>query len=435
MENISVPRGLASGPFGSAISKRYFVDEGVPVIRGSNLSTDGWFHDDGFVFITDERADELANAEVLAGDLVFTAAGTLGQVGLLPQSVRFPRYIASNKQLRARIDPRLADNRFVFYWFSIPAVADFVSSMNRGSSVPLLTLGVLRDLPVPVPPLGEQRRIAEFIESIDRLIYINGRRIEILEDMARLIYREWFVHFRFPGHEDVELEASDLGPIPQGWQRVPVGSVLEFHIGGGWGQEYPTEEETAPAAVIRGTDIPGARSVVLDSVPMRYHKPRTMQKRLLQPGDVVLEVSGGSKEQPVGRSLLVTDRVLSALGGHAICASFCKLIRFSDQLAPEIGYLSLRELYASGLIDRYQVQSTGISNLKFKPFLAHFEFPVPPAQVQRSFRRQVTPLIDLSQSLGEQNRVLRQARDLILPRMISGELDVSDLSLDLEPVE
>ena len=143
-------RAIVSGPFGSNIGSRFFVEEGVPVIRGNNLTTDALlFIDDDFVFVTDEKADELRNCDAVVDDLVFTAAGSLGQVGSIPKAAKYPRYVISNKQLRARLDKGKVDPLFAFYWFSSKAMVAYVQQRNTGSSVPLINLSVLSRYPCP----------------------------------------------------------------------------------------------------------------------------------------------------------------------------------------------------------------------------------------------------------------------------------------------
>ena len=147
-------RSIVSGPFGSNIGSRFFVETGVPVIRGNNLSLDAIrFKDTGFVFLTDEKAEEFRNCEAHTNDLIFTAAGTIGQVGIIPPNARFQKYIISNKQLRARLDTRKIRPIFAYYWLSSPTMIQFIQSRNTGSTIPLINLTVLKSLPIPVPPL------------------------------------------------------------------------------------------------------------------------------------------------------------------------------------------------------------------------------------------------------------------------------------------
>ena len=113
-------RAIISGPFGSNISSKYFVDTGIPVIRGNNLSLNfDKFYDEGFVFVTKEKADEL-KCYAYRDDLIFTAAGTIGQVGLIPQNSQYEEYVISNKQIRARIDTKKIDLLYAYYWYSSP---------------------------------------------------------------------------------------------------------------------------------------------------------------------------------------------------------------------------------------------------------------------------------------------------------------------------
>nr|WP_254633287.1 restriction endonuclease subunit S [Deinococcus sp. GbtcB9] len=132
-------KAIVSGPFGSNISSKYFVSEGIPVIRGNNLTLDlERFVDNGFVFLTREKAKEFSNCEAVSGDILFTAAGTIGQVGIIPNSSRYPKYIISNKQLRARLDKSQILPIFAFYWLSSPRMRDHLIQRNTGSSVPLI---------------------------------------------------------------------------------------------------------------------------------------------------------------------------------------------------------------------------------------------------------------------------------------------------------
>jgi type I restriction enzyme S subunit len=294
-----------------------------------------------------------------------------------------------------------------------------------------LNQGILRRIELSLVPLEEQRRMVAILQAYDDLMETNLRRIKVLEEMARAIYREWFVNFRFPGHENTKLIDSDLGPIPSGWSLLATHDLLEHHIGGGWGNESPTEVEAEPAAVIRGTDMPRVRWLDVEGCPRRFHKASTLATRWLKPGDLVLEVSGGSDTYPVGRSVLISQRLLDAMGKRAICASFCKLLRVdSEQLQPELFFLQMQHLYRSQALKEYEVRSTGITNFKFKPFLERHQFVVPPPNLQDAFLFLASPIFDATQILGQAVQTLRATRDLLLPKLISGEIDVSELDID-----
>ena len=287
-----------------------------------------------------------------------------------------------------------------------------------------------------LPDLKTQQKIAAILSAYDDLIENNLRRTKILEEMAQTLYREWFVKFRFPGHQKVKMVNSPLGKIPDGWEIKPLESLISEHIGGGWGKEEPNGAHTQPAFVVRGTDIPDARRCNISNVPYRYHTLSNLRPRQLTVADIIFEVSGGSKGQPVGRTLHISSEFLSAFGGErVICASFCKRIKPNARLyASEILYLSFLEAYDSGEIEQFQVQSTGISNFKWTEYIQQTHRGIPSDALQARFRELVSPLFSQIATLGLKNRNLRQTRDLLLPKLISGKLDVSELDITIPEV-
>ena len=106
-----------------------------------------------------------------------------------------------------------------------------------GSTMPNINSSIVRSLELPVPPLTTQRKIVGVLSAYGDLIENNNRRIKLLEEMAQRIYREWFVDFRYPGHENVPLMHSELGPIPEGWISGSLREVVGYHVGGGWGAD------------------------------------------------------------------------------------------------------------------------------------------------------------------------------------------------------
>lgn len=177
--------------------------------------------------------------------------------------------------------------------------------------------------------------------------------------------------------------------------------LVQYDIGGGWGTDEAEADSSAIGYVIRGTDIPRVAVGEVSTVPLRFHKPSNLASRVLKSGDIVFEVSGGSKGQPVGRALQITDDVLAKFDEPVMCASFCKLIR-PDRQKIEPGYLFriLQAAYSDGRLDTYQVQSTGITNFKWKPFLEHFGVSLP----ERSVQRRVAATLDAFDDLIENNR-------------------------------
>lgn len=165
----------------------------------------------------------------------------------------------------------------------------------------------------------------------------------------------------------------------------PIGGLIDFAIGGGWGSEVPKENHSR-VAIIRGTDIPKVSSGDFSTVPYRYESDKKISNRILVPGDVVLETAGGSsaRGQYTGRTLLITQEILDALG-PTICASFCKkLVLKKGLVSPQYFYFYMQDLYKSGRVASYDSQSTGISNFQYEAFINNEHLALPKFQIQKT---------------------------------------------------
>lgn len=324
----------------------------------------------------------------------------------------------TNQQINSIIvDEAQYDPFFVYYLMQTQV--DYLKRIAGGAASPIVNKSAFSEIEVFVPDLPTQRRIAGILSAYDELIANNQRRIAILEEMARALYREWFVHYRAPG-----VVLGEDG-VPEGWEVKPLQALMSNQIGGGWGKDVEDEEHTEAAYVIRGADIPEMRMSDNEEVPFRYHTPSNLRSRRLIPGDIIFEVSGGTKDRPVGRTLLMTEEILSAFDSDVICASFCKRITpDEDAFGAELLYLSLREGYDSGEIEQYQVQSTGLSNFKWTEYIEQTTRLVPPPELRDRFKALVKPMFSQMTILGLQAMNLRRTRDLLLPRLMSGRVEL-----------
>jgi type I restriction enzyme S subunit len=279
--------------------------------------------------------------------------------------------------------------------------------------------------------------IADFLELLDDRITLLRETNATLEAIAQALFKSWFVDFdpvrakmegRAPEGMDEAtaalfpdaLEESELGWVPKGWRLVPFGQLLCHTIGGDWGNDVPDEKNDTQVAIIRGTDIPDLQSGANSRVPVRYTSQKKLATRKLQDGDIVLEVSGGSKDQPTGRALYLTTRLLQQFDCPVEPASFCRLLRPNTK---EIGVLlgqHLTYIYAEGKTWEYQNQSTGIANFQTTHFLETELVAVPSDEVLAVFAEMVRPMTDRAHLT--QIQELATLRDTLLPRLISGQL-------------
>jgi type I restriction enzyme S subunit len=416
-----VCREITVGHVGPMAEK--YVEDGIPFLRSQNVTP---FRVDksNLKFIDDKFHNMLRKSALRPGDVVVVRTGYPGTACVIPDDLP----IANCADLVIFRPSDEIDGYFLSCLFNSVWGKGHVAGNLVGVAQQHFNVGAAKDMEVKLPPIEVQRRAASMLSTYDDLIENNTRRIKVLEQMAQMLYREWFVNFRFPGHKKVKRVESSDGPIPEKWQVATIGQLLKFQIGGGWGEDSKSDAFPLEAYVIRGTDIPAVRLGSLDNCPLRFHKESNLASRRLEPWDIVFEVSGGSKGQPVGRALLVHPSVLAAFGADVICASFCKLLRPDpSRLGSMYFYQFLLDAYTNGLIEKYQVQSTGITNFKFGVFLSDAKVVVAPASTRAEFERMCQPLIDGIAILGRKNSNLRKTRDLLLPKLVSGEISVEHL--------
>ena len=319
---------------------------------------------------------------------------------------------------------------YVRYIMSTKYFKLFLENFATGATIKNVSLDAMRNFEFYAPSKDLQDKIAKILSNYDNLIENNNKRIKILEEMAQKIYKEWFVDFKFPGHETTTFKDSLLGKIPNDWEVKPIEKLLIHQIGGGWGNEIKTDKYNTPAYVIRGADIPNGRQGCIENCPLRYHTSSNLKTRTLNENDIVFEVSGGSKGQPVGRTLILNKNLFNQFKNNVICASFCKLLRVDQtQIIPEYIYLHLLNIYNNGEIEKYQTQSTGIINFKFNFFLENEKILIPEQNIISKFEKIIKPIFDEIFLLGNKNQVLKQTRDILLPRLISGEIDVENMEI------
>ena len=308
-----------------------------------------------------------------------------------------------------------------------------LNKLNFDSAVPGLNRGVAYRQKYAAPKtISEQQQIASILTSLDDKIELNRKINKTLEEIGKALFKRWFVDFEFPNDDGKPYKSSggkmvdsELGEIPKGWKIKPLRELVEYYIGGGWGSELQDEDHPIEAAVVRGTDIPAIKTDGYGLLPIRFHKRSNYKARVLTEGDIVFEVSGGSTDQPVGRSCLVLAGLVDQFDNKPICASFCKLLR----PVRDFGYLlqpSFELLYSTDEIYKYQEKSTGITNYKFEFFLDDYKFALP------SDPSLITQYIMFSRSLNSRMSVLsvesenqKKIRDSLLPRLMSGKLRVT----------
>ncbi|NLY28481.1 MAG: restriction endonuclease subunit S [Alcaligenaceae bacterium] len=429
-------RSVVSGPFGSSIGKRFFVESGVPIIRGNNLSTGmEQFNDDGFVYLTPEKANEFKSHEALPDDLIFTAAGTIGQVGLIPKRPKFPKYIISNKQLRVRLDNTKMNPKYAYYWFASPAMVNTIKSRNTGSTIPLINLSVLRSLPVPVPPLKEQDAIAKFLSTLDDRITLLRETNKTLESIAQAIFKSWFVDFdpvrakmegRQPEGMDEDtaalfpdsFEETEMGEVPRGWRWGEISEIATFQNG----YAFKSKDWTTDGyPVVKIGDVkPG----IIDLSNCSFVSEDTVKgltRFKLHRGDLLVGMTGYVGEtglvpasEPAPYLNQRVGRIAALEVANGIGYTYCAV------RTPKFKEFAEAQSHGSA-----QANVSGAS-------LMTYPIVVGSREVIHIFNTMVGALIENILSNHEYSETLSTLRDTLLPRLISGQLRLPEAQEQVE---
>lgn len=397
---------------GYAFKSSEFGDKGIPVIKIKNIRV-------GSVDLSDaDRVDEkyLSIPEryhIREGDILISLTGShisqpnsvVGRVAR--HSPGLPHCLLNQRGGKVMVkDQRVCDLSFLFYALSeSETVRAIVMKAHGAANQANVSPTQVESVEIPLPPLPAQRRIAVILSAYDELIENIQRRISILEEMARTVYREWFVHFRFPDHDKQSRVASPLGDIPKGWEVRKVAEFADFIRGFEPGSEaYSKEPALNRIKFLRVGDLSKRDSEI-------YIQTELVEGRILEPFDIAITLDGSVGLVRLGlsgaystgiRKLVIRDE--SRLGW-----SFAYHLLLSDSIQATI------QAHAKGTTIKHAGSA-----------VAAIEFVSPPAHLIRQFEMSTAPMLKLILIFQNKIENLRRTRDLLLPRLLSGQINLAE---------
>jgi type I restriction enzyme, S subunit len=370
---------IRTGPFGSQLHESDYVDDGIPVVMPKNI-IDGRIDTRDIAYIDEATAARLAAHRMKPGDIVYGRRGDIGRRALI--TAREAGWLCGTVCLRISLGDAELDPVFLFYYLGAPDVTAWIQGQAIGATLPNLNTSILRSVSVTFPPLPTQRKIADILSAYDDLIENNTRRIAILEEMAQRLYREWFVHFRYPGHESVPLVESELGPIPEGWEVKRLGDVLEL----AYGKALKAEDRTEGSVSVYGSSgIVGKHDSWL----------------VKGPGIII------------GRKGNVGSVHWSAGDFFPIDTVFYVK---SDMPLNYLYYLLKEQPFLNS--------DAAVPGLNRSQALSH-HFVMPRTCLISMLQDTLEPLFELVQKLQAATVVLREARDFLLPKLLAGDVHIT----------
>ena len=397
------------GPFGSDVKKEFYVNNGIPILNGSNLQ--GFkLQEESFGYLTKEKADTLKKCNAHRGDIIVTHRGTLGQIVYIPSNSKYERYVISQSQFRFRCKADLVDVKYLVYYFHTREGQHKILANASQVGVPALAraTSTFRLIDIKLPPLSDQRRIASILSSLDRKIELNNKINADLEEMAQAIFKNWFVDFE--PFKDGKFVDSELGMIPEGWKVGTIGDIVEFQNGFTFSSKDFSENGEYKIITIKS--VQDGCLVTEGSSKVTEYPTKMPAYCKLQSGDILLSLTGN-----VGRCCLVTETNLLLNQRVAkIKAKECYDNSFSYAL---FRLKETKELLIS--------ISRGTAQANLSPVEASkLPMVIPSEDARKSFSMISDSIMNKIISIHTENSRLSTLRDTLLPRLMSGEIEVPE---------
>ncbi|NDU88568.1 MAG: restriction endonuclease subunit S [Ferrovum sp.] len=423
---------VAMGPFGSNIKVSTFVPSGVPIISGEHLR--GTKVQDGrFNFITEEHAEKLKNSLVLRGDVIFTHAGNIGQVAVIPETSRYERYIISQRQFFGRCKRELVLPEYLTYFFHSPEGKHKLLSNASQVGVPSIARpsSHLKSIEVPLPSIDCQHAICDVLSVLENRIDHNRTLATNLEAIARRLFKSWFVNFdpvrakaagdKPPGLADDiaalfpdRLVDSELGEVPEGWSYKPITKIASV-LSGGTPKRSVAEYWDGDIPWYSVVDSPqkGDLFVVQTSDYITEEGLKKSAAKLLPPGTTILSARGTVGKLALTCGPMTINQSCYALKGAL--GDYFTHFTISNSIE------WLKQNVHGAVFDTIT-----------KSTLDEMIVVAPPEDIAQAFEKVINPLMTKIESSVRERIILSSIRNILLPRLISGKIRVSDAQAQIE---
>lgn len=347
--------------------------------------------------VSEHAKAALPNQFIPAGAVMFTCIGaTIGKCAIAPEEC------LTNQQINSVVANDETDPKFLYYLLC--KNVDIVKGMGGGAATPIINKSTFEDIEFLVPPLREQKEIGRILSVYDDLIENNQRRIALLEEAARMLYREWFVHFRFPGHEHVKI----INGLPEGWELATFGDLFDFQ--NGFAFKSSTYAADGKYGVVTIKNVHDGK-FVSDCSSRIDAAPEQMNKHcFLASGDILLSLTGNVGRSCIvyGENYLLNQRVAKIVGKNGI--------------TPQFAYWTFSNTKTQIFLENL---AYGVAQLNLSPvLLAAQPFSRPSRQLVELFSNSTESVMDQIVILNLSIAELARARDLLLQRLMNGEIAV-----------
>lgn len=398
--------------------------EGIRVVRGDNVTIGNLRWDSDKDKRWAEPFDRSTEYTLHAEDIVIGMDGSrVGKNRAQVKKEDLPLLIA--QRVACVRHNELSLQKYLYYQIFSDSFEQYIKAVQTGTSIPHVSLKQIGDFPIVLPPLSIQKKIAEILSSLDKKIELNRRINDNLEQQAQVLFKSWFVDFE--PFRDQPFVESELGMIPEGWRVGRYEEIIEMTISGDWGKEKREGKYVHKVACIRGCDFQDIKNGLRGNTPERYILEKNYQSKHFHHNDVLVEISGGTQTVSTGRVCPVSQLLIDKFNADIVCTNFCRVIRPIAAYAAYLYYSWLYK-YNGKVMFGYENGTSGIKNFRIKDFISVEPVVIPPADLLGKFQQFVDSVQLQIQTRGSESSRLAQLRDTLLPRLMSGELNVNEIT-------
>ena len=390
---------IQTGPFGSQLHAHDYVENGIPIVMPQQLG-DNEISEYGISQINGQDRARLIRHVMRVGDIVFSRRGDVTRRAYI--TGKEDGWLCGTGCLLLRLNHPQCDNSYLVRFLGLHETRSYLTQHAIGATMPNLNQRILASVPVVLPPREHQERIIGVVSAYDDLIENNRRRIRLLEQAARLLYKEWFVHLRFPGHEHVKIKDG----VPKGWTSGVIGNLGEIVTG-----KTPSKKKASyyggDVPFIKTPDMHGNSIVTKTEENLSDEGASSQATKMLPP-----------------RSILV-----SCIGTVGIVALNASVAQTNQQINAIIPRTDLLRYWSFFMAETLRPLLEGVGGGATMPNINKSKFSavpvvIPSRQILDQFSSVVAPNIDQIEQLTVMNDRLARARDLLLPRLMNGEITI-----------
>lgn len=382
---------IQPGPFGSQLHNSDYSKEGTPIIMPKDIVGGAIVHS-GLLKVSEEHVKRLSRHQVYEGNLMVARKG----------DVRKCAYITANENgwmtgsdcLKVVLDESKCYPKFIYYQLRSEHIGRWLEKVSIGATMPSLNTGLLSGIEMVLPPIEIQKQIAGILSVYDDLIENNQKQIKLLEEAARRLYKEWFVDLHFPGHENTKI----VDGVPEGWNEKTLSQVADVIMGQSPKSEfYNSEKKELPFH--QGVGSYGVRFVMDDIYSTSY-------TRIAEPNSILFSVRAPVGRLNISKNKVVIGRGLAAINQTDGCQSY-------------LYYLLKNKFFKDNIVGNGSIFAS-VS----KDELLNQKFLIPERNLMMQFEKIVSQMDKQIENLDSKNKKLIEARDRLLPKLMSGEVEV-----------